>query len=125
MPLNSRACHSTVTLSHARSTGFACFHRTICAVTLQNTIDARDISVLGIAVGITVRAIWRRWNRRGRGLEAILRTLTVTRGRAGGRARGTDVGNHTSCVQLHGAGQGAALTAPPGTAGGGARGPTS
>ena len=85
-----------MTLGHARSTGFACFHRTICAVTLQNTIDARDISVLGIAVGITVRAIWRRRDRGGRGLETVLGTLAVTRGRAGGGAGGTDVGNHAS-----------------------------
>lgn len=85
-----------MTLGHARSTGFACFHRTICAVALQNTIDARDISVLGIAVGITVRAVWRRWDRGGRGLETVLGALAVTRGGAGGRAGGADVGNHAS-----------------------------
>lgn len=114
-----------MTLGHARGTRFACFHRTVCAVALENTVDARDIRVLGVAVGITVGAVWRRWNGRGRGLETVLRALAVTGGRAGGRAGGTDVGNHTSRVQFHGAQQGAALTAPPGAAGGGARGPAS
>lgn len=94
--LKTLTCHSTMTLCHARCTWLACFHRTIYSIIFQNAFNTGEITTFGITIVIRIRAIWRRWNRREGGLETIIRSLTVTRGRARGWAGRTDVGNHTS-----------------------------
>ena len=85
-----------MTLCHPRGTRFAGFHRTIYSIILQDAFNTGEIAIFGVPIAIGMSAVWRRRDRRGRGLEAILGTLTVTRGRAGRRAGRADVGNHTS-----------------------------
>lgn len=72
-----------MTLCHPRCTGFACLHRTVYSIILQDAFNIGEITTFGVTVVIRISAIWRRWDRGG-GLETILGALTVTRGRARG-----------------------------------------